>query len=323
MSIQGSDVREKNLRFYNERVAPMIREQFPEYEDRIAVGIAGEGSDCFGYDDEISRDHDFGTGVCLWLTEEDMAEFGRELSAAYQSLVEEKERSYYTQRLSERRGVMTIHDFYSDILQIDCDVERGTLSDAQWLALDHTCLATAVNGEVFRDDPGVFTRFRNYLLSYYPDRVWRIRIAEQMHIYSSSLQVNYARCMARGDSTAAELCRAKGLEAAMELYFLLKRVYPPYYKWTFRALSELDQSKEFSSRIQELAELPCSKEAWKSTKYHPNRQNYKDRVVSLAEDIGHLLSQYLKDTGFVRYINPYLEADVNKVLSMDTVQKNQ
>ena len=32
MSIQGSDVREKNLRFYNERVAPMIREQFPEYE---------------------------------------------------------------------------------------------------------------------------------------------------------------------------------------------------------------------------------------------------------------------------------------------------
>ncbi len=323
MSIQKPDVREKNLRFYRERVAPMIHERFGEYEERIAVGIAGEGSDCFGYDDEISRDHDFGTGVCLWLTEVDMAEFGRELGDAYDSLVEEKERSYFTERLRERRGVMTIHDFYSDILQTDCDVYACVMSDAQWLSLDHTCLATAVNGEVFRDDLGVFTGFRNYLLGYYPDRVWKIRIAEQMHIYSSSLQVNYARCMTRGDTVAAELCRAKGLEAAMELYFLLKRVYPPYYKWTFRALDELDQTKEFSSRIQELAELPCSKEAWKGTRYHPNRQNYKDRIVSLAEDIGHLLSQYLKDTGFVRYINPYLEADVNKVLSLDTVQKNQ
>ena len=66
----------KNRRFYDEHVAPMIRESFAKYEDRIAVGIAGEGSDCFGYDDEISRDHDFGTGVCLWINDEDMEEFG-------------------------------------------------------------------------------------------------------------------------------------------------------------------------------------------------------------------------------------------------------
>lgn len=52
---------EKNRRFYDRSVAGMIRERFPEYKGRIAVGIAGKGSDCFGYDDEISRDHDFGT----------------------------------------------------------------------------------------------------------------------------------------------------------------------------------------------------------------------------------------------------------------------
>ena len=81
---------DNNRRFYDKYVAPMIRERFGCYEDRIAVGIAGEGSDCFGYDDVISRDHDFGTGVCLWLTDDDMDEFGKELSAAYDDLVDRK-----------------------------------------------------------------------------------------------------------------------------------------------------------------------------------------------------------------------------------------
>ena len=66
---------ERSRRFYEKHVAGLIHEKFREYEDRIAVGLVGEGSDCFGYDDLISRDHDFGTGVCLWVTDEDMENF--------------------------------------------------------------------------------------------------------------------------------------------------------------------------------------------------------------------------------------------------------
>ena len=310
----ASDVIQKGRRFYDERVAPMIRERFGRCETRIAAGLAGEGSDCFGYDDEISRDHDFGTGVCLWLTDGDMALFGRELDEAYNELVGEKERSYYTERLRERRGVMTIHDFYSNILQTDCDTDGCTMTERQRLELDHACLATAVNGVVFRDDPGVFTAFRELLLSYYPDRVWRIRIAQKMHDFSAALQVNYARCMTRRDTVAAQICRIRGMEAAMELYFLLRRVYPPYYKWTFRALQETEGSEEFAKKILELSGLPCNEEAWDGTRYHPRRPNYKDRTVAVAEDIGYDLSELLKLQGFIRRINPYLEADVQTVL---------
>ncbi|MBO4688162.1 MAG: DUF4037 domain-containing protein [Clostridiales bacterium] len=314
MTQAESDVRAKNRRFYEERVAPMIAAQFGEYASRIAVGIAGEGSDCFGFADEISRDHDFGTGVCLWIPTEDMDVYGKALGTAYEAIVAEKGRSFYTDRLRERRGVMTIHDFFSNILRIDCDTDASMMSEQQWLSLDHACLATAVNGEVYRDDLGAFTRFRNLLLNYYPDRIWRIRIAEKMHDYSASLQVNYARCMTRRDIVAAELCKTKGLEAAMELFFLLKRVYPPYYKWTYRALENIDEKGDFSARIRELAALPCSTEAWEDTRYHPNRQNFKDRIVSISEDIGYDLAEMMKLQGLTNNMHPYLESHVRRVL---------
>ncbi|MCR5589950.1 MAG: DUF4037 domain-containing protein [Lachnospiraceae bacterium] len=305
----------KNRRFYEDHVKGMILEKFPDHVDRIAAGLAGEGSDCFGYDDAISKDHDFGTGVCLWLTDQDMAEFGKDLSEAYDGLVAEKERKYYTERLRERRGVMTVHDFYSNILLIDCDTKNCTMTEEQWLRLDHSCLATAVNGEIYCDIPGEFTQFRELLLSYYPERVWRIRIAEKMHEFSAALQVNYARCMSRNDTVAASACRTKGMMAAMELYFLLKRVYMPYYKWSFRALTELDGEGIFSGRIQELADIEGSRKAWEGKRYHPNRPNLTDHVIGLSEDIAYDLSEMLKDSELIARINPYLESDVKTVIN--------
>lgn len=306
---------EDNYRFYEEKVKPLIHEQFGAYENRIAVGIAGEGSDCFGYDDDISRDHDFGTGVCLWLTDEDMDEFGEKLAMAYDRLVEEKDRAYYTGRLKERRGVMTVHDFYSNILRIDCNTKDCVMTEDQWLTLDHSCLATAVNGEVFCDRPCEFTAFRRLLKGYYPDRVWRIRIAEKMHEFSANLQVNYQRCMTRGDIVAAETCRIQGMMAAMELFFLLNFEYMPYYKWAYRALTDIDKNGTFTARIDELANLHSDKEPWEGTKYLPNRPNLKDRIVGVAEDIGYDISEMLKDAELISRINPYLEADVDTVLN--------
>ncbi len=310
-----NNVIEKNRRFYERYVKDLIHSRFAEYENRIAVGIAGEGSDCFGYDDEISRDHDFGTGVCLWVNDEDMEEFGYLLSIAYNELVDSVERSYYTDRLRERRGVMTIHDFYSDILQIDCDTKHCTMSEENWLKLDHSCLKTAVNGEVFRDDSGEFSAFRNLLLGYYPDKIWRNRIAQQLHLYASALQVNYARCMSRNDIVAAELCRSKGLTSAMELYFLLKREYPPYYKWTYRALCEMDEEGAFSDKIRQLASEKVNPDAWISTRYHPNRQNYKDHIVCLSEEIASLLEELLEERDMIRIHSRYMEMHVNDVLN--------
>ena len=314
----------------------MIHEKFREAEQRIAVGIAGEGSDCFGYDDLISRDHDFGTGVCLWLTEEDMNAFGRELSDAYTALVESRGGDGLTARLRERRGVMTINDFYSNVLGTDLDVEklcdifglnrRKKASDGDsdiemeltgefWNDLDNSCLATAVNGEVFRDDLGVFSAFRKFLLDYYPENVWRIRIAEELHSFSAALQVNYARCMTRGDVVAASVCKLRGLESAMQLFFLMKREYPPYYKWTYRRLTELDREGVFSALLRDLSLRSCNTGAWEGRPYNPDKLNTDDEVVLITEKLASHIVRMLGQRGFIRSTDPYLEKYVDEVLN--------
>ena len=98
-------------RLYDEKGTDIIRESFPEYEGRIAVGLAGSGSQCLGFDDEISRDHDFEPGFCLWLTDADDARIGIELAR--------KMRGLFGSRVSQSSalgtagiGVMRISDFY-------------------------------------------------------------------------------------------------------------------------------------------------------------------------------------------------------------------
>ncbi len=63
--------------FFERHGAPMISKEFSDFRHRIAAGMAGEGSECLGFDDPISRDHDWGPGFCLWLDDNDFDEIGK------------------------------------------------------------------------------------------------------------------------------------------------------------------------------------------------------------------------------------------------------
>ena len=72
--------------YYTQYGHSMIQEKFAPYASRITVGLCGEGSECFGFDDEISKDHDFGPAFCMWLDREIMDEIGERLIAEYEAL---------------------------------------------------------------------------------------------------------------------------------------------------------------------------------------------------------------------------------------------
>ena len=60
--------------YYEEYGEPMLRERFPALMPFVAAGLTGSGSECWGFDDEVSRDHDFEPGFCLFLPGEDVVD---------------------------------------------------------------------------------------------------------------------------------------------------------------------------------------------------------------------------------------------------------
>ena len=79
---------ELSERFYLECGKPMLEEQFPALLPYLAAGLLGSGSECAGFDDETSRDHDFEPGFCLFLPGEDLIDRRTEflLERAYAKL---------------------------------------------------------------------------------------------------------------------------------------------------------------------------------------------------------------------------------------------
>ena len=231
--------------FYEDFGREMIRTRFPAFEGRIAVGLAGHGSQCFGFDDALSRDHDFERGFCLWLTDEDDAAISVALSRAYRELTGSAS-SARSAMAEESLGVRRISDFYRRYTGSSGAPE----SWQQWLSLPSWALAEATNGEVWRDDLGAFSAVRQTLMSGMPEDVRRKKLAARVIAMAQAGQYNYARCLSHGEAGAAMLALGEFVRAAAETVFLLNRRHMPYYKWSFRAMRELPLLSDMAEPLE-------------------------------------------------------------------------
>ncbi len=240
--------------YYVQHGKAMLEEQFADVTDRIAVGLVGEGSECLGFDDEVSRDHDFDPGFCLWITEEDERAFGFRLECAYAKLPKEfmgLKRGRLSPVGGNRRGVITIEEFYSRHLGAPTAPDTAE----RWLYTPAASLAAASNGEVFCDPLGIFSSVREQLRSGYPEDIRRKKLAAHTVFMAQAGQYNYARCLARGENGAAQLAVFEFVKHAISAIYLLNNRYEPFYKWAYRGLRELPVLGHIGDALQALTEM--------------------------------------------------------------------
>ena len=225
--------------YYREFGEPMIRDMFADIADKLAFGLVGSGSECFGFDDAISRDHDFEPGFCIFIPGEDALDRRSAflLEREYSRLPKEfagLKRTPLKPVGGARHGVIPTADFYT------ARVGRpdGDLSPREWLSLPDQALAEATNGRVFADNYGGFSAVRRKL-ERYPEDVRRKKLAGRLLMASQAGQYNYKRRLGHREPAAAQLAVCEFVRHAMQAVFLVNSVYMPYYKWSFRAMRDL------------------------------------------------------------------------------------
>ncbi len=243
---------ELSRRYYFDCCEPVLRREVPELLPRLAAGLVGEGSDCFGYDDELSRDHDWGLRVCLFFPDAELGGHGAALRAAISKFPSEYGGVHVCPPSPglKRSGLYGVGEFYAQTIGRQGAPE--TLS--QWLAVPESSLAAAVNGKVFSDPPGQFSAVREKLLAGYP-RDARLRLlARQAGLAAQTGQYNMLRSARHGETLASKEAKFKFIEHAAAMLFLLRGRFRPFYKWLFRALRELPGGEAMHARLLELAE---------------------------------------------------------------------
>ncbi len=297
--------------YYETYGKPVLEQQFGKYLDRMTVGIAGEGSDCLGYDDGLSRDHDWGPDFCIWLSEEIYNEIGETLQKAYEQLPVEFKGYHRTRSVqgTGRRGVMSTSSFYKRLLGTD---DYGQID---WRRVEDAALRAAVSGEIYRDGEDSFTVMRQKLEAGYPEEIRYLKIAQSAAHFSQTGQYNYIRMMKRGDKVSAQLMLADCMKDAMRLVHYINNTYPPHDKWLYRSMQESEQGRTLAVRLEQLQSV-----MWKmvdgSTKEDADKDkdDLSGKIVAVIEEIGAWFADWMYQENIISDSDSYLDTHTEELL---------
>lgn len=200
------------------QVAQDIELNLPDLAPYMCLALVGTGSECLGFDDVISEDHDF-TKRCQLFLPADIYETNKE-----------RLQSYFKNYAYGTVQVECISEFYQRYTLYP----EGPQCEKEFRRVPQDLLCTATNGEVFLDNFGSFTHIRQRLLAYYPEDIRLRKIAYELNQLAQSGQYNLPRMLQRGDTIAASLALHQFVHHYMLLVHLFNKSYAPFYKWLYR-----------------------------------------------------------------------------------------
>lgn len=300
----------------------MLLTKYPEYFERMAIGLVGQGSECFGFDDEISTDHDFGPAFCIWLNEQDYQIIGFKLMMDYDKLPKEfmgVPARIVTTNGGGRVGVHETGMFYQNFI----GNRKAPENLLEWLYIPEGYLATATNGKVFVDNLGEFSDIRGKLLEFYPEDVRKKKIAARAAVMAQSGQYNYARLMKRGEYVGASLALSEFVKNTISMVHLLNKKYMPFYKWSFKSMTTLPKLKQVQEKLQMLVTMEFQQGAWESTEKNEyvHTLNTDDKKVVLIEEICQLIVKELQTQNLTGRNDDFLENHTMEIMGRIEAQE--
>ncbi len=246
--------------FYESIGRHMLEEKYPDYINQMTIGMCGEGSDCFGFDDGFSMDHDWGPGFYIWLEAELFNKIGDSLQSDYNALPSDF-RGYKrinTEHGKRRIGVCNVDEFCSYYLGEVAYKEwkeKGSISSDIMLMIPEYRLAAFCNGEIFRipdNGNGILIKLRDYISSFYERSATVRLLCQRLAEFGQNAQYNYPRMKNRGDNTVAMQLLHTGLRSAVRAAFILNKQYAPHDKWIMRATEGFTVLKELPELIDKI-----------------------------------------------------------------------
>lgn len=213
--------------YFDDLVAPLLAARLPGLP--VAAGRLGTGSDVLGFDDAVSRDHDWGLRLSLFvpadavadvsaLLDHDLPDTFRGLPTRY-AFTGESHAHHHVE-------VTTVTEFAVSRLGFD---PRAGIGVDDWLSVSGQAALEVTAGPVFTDPTGELEALRR-ALAWYPDDLWRYVLACDWERIGQELPL-MGRAAEVGDDTGSRIIAARLSQIVMHLAFLLERTWPPYAKW--------------------------------------------------------------------------------------------
>ncbi len=248
--------------FYHEAVKLILNKGFPGL--RYAAALIGNGSDVLGYDDETSRDHDWGPRLQLFLDKTDLVMHKEAIHQTLAAKLPSEIHGYPTnfgiadsdgvsQMRSKIEGpvdhrveILNLGTYIQDYLGFDIVTELDAID---WLTFPQQKLLALTSGAVFHDDIGL--EDLRMKLAWYPHDVWVYllaacwtRIGQEEHLTGRAGQA--------GDEIGSALIAGRLVRDLMRLVFLMERTYAPYPKWLGSAFKKLKAGEELSPILERI-----------------------------------------------------------------------
>jgi len=133
------------MRFYEEHVRPVLHIGYPGLP--YSAALLGRGSEVLGFDDEMSRDHNWEPRVLLFLREDDYTRHGEAVQLSLRDALPAQFAGYPTQF-----SVSTLRTYVQEHLDLDVD---GEIEARDWLTLPEQRLRMVTAGAVYHDEVGL------------------------------------------------------------------------------------------------------------------------------------------------------------------------